>query len=73
LIKKTAYLKEKERVCFARLDVKDFLDPSPDVKWLELEPDMAIGVIKDHYKAGIIGIRMSIQDVTKDGPLDLTK
>jgi hypothetical protein len=34
---------------------------------------MAIGVIKDHYKAGIIGIRMSIQDVTKDGPLDLTK
>jgi hypothetical protein len=34
---------------------------------------MAIGVIKDHYKAGIIGIRMSIQDVTKDGPLDLSK
>ena len=73
LIKESTFTKKKERVCFSRLHVQDFLEPSPDVKWLELEPDLAIGAIKDHYKAGIVGIRMSIQDVTKDGPLDLTK
>lgn len=60
LLRDSKFTKKTERVCFTRLHVTDFLDPSPDVKWLELERDRAIDAIKDDYKAGIIGIRMSI-------------
>ncbi len=56
--------------------MNDFLDPNPDVKWIELQPDLAIEELNndEHYKAGIVGIRMTIWDIAKNGgPLDLKK
>lgn len=48
LIKESAILKKKERVCFARLLVKDLLDTNPhEINWLELECDKAIDEIKE--------------------------
>jgi hypothetical protein len=40
----------------------EFTDPNPELRWLELEPDNAVGEVKEHYKAGIVGLRMSIHD-----------
>jgi hypothetical protein len=45
----------------------DFTNPNPAIQWIELLPDFAIGEVKDHYKAGIVGIRMSIHDVSLNG------
>lgn len=69
------YLKQKtmgkwKRVCFWKGPIKDYMDPNPKQKWIDLEPDLAIGKVKEHYKAGIVGIKFSIHDVTKDGPID---
>jgi hypothetical protein len=48
----------------------DFINPNPEIRWLELEPDLAIGEIKDHFRAGIVGIKLSIHDIENDGPID---
>lgn len=53
---------EDERVSFWKGSILEFLDPNPQLRWLELEPDLAVGRVKEHYKAGIVGLRMSIHD-----------
>jgi hypothetical protein len=35
-----------------------------------MEPDLSIGEVKEHYKAGIVGFKMSIHDQSKNGPID---
>jgi hypothetical protein len=37
-----------------------------------MEPDLAIGEVKEHYNAGIVGVKISLHDITKDGPIDWT-
>jgi C2 domain len=70
------YLKYKgkigaeKRISFLRLNIMDFLNPNPELKWLELEPDLAIGEVKDHFRAGIVGIKLSIHDIENDGPIN---
>ncbi len=70
------YLKYKKkvggekRICFWRGNIMEFINPNPELRWIELEPDLAIGAVKDHYKAGIIGIKLSIHDIEKDGPIN---
>jgi hypothetical protein len=57
-------------ICFASEHVKNFKEPNPSIKWIELEPDMAIGKVKDHHKAGMISVKLSINDVALNGPID---
>lgn len=40
----------------------DHFEANPKLKWVEMEPDLAIGKVKDHYKAGIVSFRFSIWD-----------
>lgn len=47
LIRETAIKKKKERVCFLRLNAKDFEELDAPLKWYEMEPDLAIGTVKD--------------------------
>ena len=47
LIRETAIKKKKERVCFLRLNTKDFEELDAPLKWYEMEPDLAIGTVKD--------------------------
>ena len=70
------YLKYKttfgeKYICFHRSTVKKFFDKDPQkIQWIQLKPDRAIGEVDDYYKAGIVGIRIAIHDVTADGPID---
>jgi hypothetical protein len=58
------YLKKSnDRICFWRGDIAQFKNPNPEIKWLELEPDLSIGKIKEHYRAGIVGIKLSVHDI----------
>lgn len=65
-------LNDDKRICFWKGSILDFVNPNPELKWLELEPDLAIGEVKEHYKAGIVGIKLSIHDVSANGPIDWT-
>ena len=38
--------------------------------WIEMNPDLAIGEVKKPYKAGVIGVKFSIHDVTSKGEID---
>lgn len=59
-----------KRVCFWKGSIMQFTDPNPKLRWIDFEPDLAIGKVKQHYRAGIVGIRISIHDVSKDGPMN---
>ena len=59
-----------KRVCYWKGSIMDFLNPNASIKWIEMLPDFAIGEVKEPHKAGIVGIKLSIHDVTKDGPID---
>lgn len=70
------YLKYKgkigaeKRICFLRLKILDFLNPNPELRWVDFEPDLAIGAVEEHFKAGIVGFKLSIHDIEKDGPIN---
>jgi hypothetical protein len=57
-------------ISFTSLDIAEFMDPNPQLKWLELSPDLAIGKVKEPHKAGIVSIKLAIHDKTKNGPID---
>jgi hypothetical protein len=57
------YLKHKDkRICYYKTNILDYTNPNPEIQWVEMEPDLAIGDVKEHYKAGIVGFKMSIHD-----------
>lgn len=68
------YLKKgDEYICYNRSSVKDWLDPDPkSMAWVQMKPDGAIGEVKDAYKAGLIGVRIAIADITNE-PFDWSK
>lgn len=59
-----------KRVCYWKGSINEFTNPNPEIRWLEMIPDFAIGEVKEHFKAGIIGIKFSIHDVTANGTID---
>jgi hypothetical protein len=67
---KKKYLTKTKRICFWKGSIMQFTDPNPKLKWIEFEPDLAVGEVKKHYMAGMLGVKISIHDVTKDGPIN---
>lgn len=57
-------------ISYFKEDVEKFMDPNPDWLWIELLPDLSIGKVTDPQKAGIISVKLSIHDKTKDGPIN---
>ena len=51
-------------VCFAKDDILNYTDPNPTLKWIELDPDLSVGKVKNHHKAGLISFKLSIHDRT---------
>lgn len=59
-----------KRVCYWKGDIKRFKEPNAKLQWLEMNPDLAIGEVKKPFLAGIIGVKMSIHDVSSNGAID---
>lgn len=57
-------------ISYFKADVEQFMDPNPRWQWFELMPDLSIGKIKDHYRAGIISLKLSIHDKSRNGPIN---
>lgn len=60
----------KSPICFYKEHIKNFLDPNPKTKWVQLHPDLAIGSVTDPNKAGLISFKLSVNDKTKNGPVN---
>lgn len=73
-LRKKSKLSGWQNICFYRGHVTEFLDLNPtQIKWVQLQPDRAINEVKESHKAGLVGLRISVRDVTKDGPIDWNK
>jgi len=42
----------------------EFIEPNAKLRWIELLPDIAVGKVTEHHKAGIVGIRLAFHDIT---------
>lgn len=60
-------------ICYWKGHVLDFLNPDPGFKWLPFKNDLAIGTVKNAYEAGLIQVKMSINDRQTNGPCDFSK
>ena len=49
-------------ICFWQGMVKDFADLSPVYKWVPLNVDKAIGKVKNEFEAGLIQIKIAVND-----------
>lgn len=57
-------------VCYFKADIEEFMDPNPKFRWVQLVNDLSVGKVTDTHKAGLISIKLSIHDKTKDGPIN---
>lgn len=65
LRRKSKIGKKYYNICYYRGHVREFFDPNPtEIKWVQLQPDKAINEVKEPHKAGLVGIRLSVHDVT---------
>ena len=70
-LRRKSKLKGKVDICFYRGHVTEFLEKNPtQIKWVQLEPDKSINDVKDPHKAGLVGLRISVHDVTQFGTID---
>lgn len=47
-----------EPVCYRRFDIEQIGDKNPEFRWLGLINDKSIGKVDEHYKAGIVQMRL---------------
>lgn len=71
------YLRKKFKIggvkdiCYFRGHAREFTNVTPeDLTWVQLLPDKAISEVKDPHKAGLVGLKISIRDVTHYGAID---
>jgi len=71
------YLKKKfklggvKNICYYRGHAKDFTNETPEnLTWVQLLPDKAVNEVKEPHKAGLVGLKISIRDVTQFGTVD---
>ena len=58
-------------ICFYRGHVREFFDPNPvELKWIQLLIDKVHNEVKEPHKAGLVGMRLAVHDVTKFGTID---
>ena len=70
-LRRKSKLKGKVDICFYRGHVSEFLEKNPTrIKWVQLEPDKSINDVKEPHKAGLVGLRISVHDVTQFNTID---
>jgi len=56
-------------VCFYKDRIENFTNPDAEYKWVSLQPDKCVGKVKDANDAGMLSFKLSIHDVTANGPI----
>ena len=47
----------------------EFVDPNPQYRWCIMKADKAIGDLKHDHEAGMIQLKLSINDIAKNGEI----
>ena len=57
-------------VCYYIDNIKNFMDPNPQMKWYSFMPDLCVGDVTQPDQVAQFSFRMSIHNVTADGPIN---
>lgn len=60
-------------ICYWSAPASEFTDPNPSYRWCIMAADRAIGALTDDSKAGMIQLKLSINDIKKNGQVDFLK
>ena len=60
-------------ICYYRTSMLEFTDPNAKINWVEFDPDLAVGYVKEVHKAGLFSFRLFAHNLTDDGRIDLTQ
>lgn len=57
-------------ICYYKGEIEEFLDPNPKMKWLQMNCDMALGKVKEAHLSGLVSVKISIHNTSKNGPIN---
>lgn len=57
-------------ISYAKILASEFENEDPEFRWIKLKADMSIGAIKGDQDAGMILMKLVINDVSKNGEID---
>jgi hypothetical protein len=64
-LRKKFKLGGKKNICYYRGHITEFMDLNPEkITWVQLKPDKAINECQNAHEAGLVGLRISVNDVT---------
>ena len=68
------YLMKKDvPICYWKGSAQEFSNPNPKYRWLVMKNDQAIGKVTNDYEAGLIQMKISINDKKKNGPINYSQ
>lgn len=59
-----------DHICYWSGYAKDFTDPNPKNKWLQMKRERAVNKVDKDYECGMIQLKMAINDQTKLGAVN---
>ena len=59
-----------EHICYWRGHMTDFTNRNPKFQWFSFNIDKYYGKVKNDYDAGMVQIKMAINDLEKESPVD---
>ena len=64
------YLMDDDKpVCFWKGNCTNFINPDAEMKFEVFKTDLALGKVTENYQAGLIGMKISINNVSVNGPV----
>jgi hypothetical protein len=57
-------------VCYYVDSVSNFTNPEAEYKWISFLPDRCVGRVTNPNEAGMLSFKLSIHDVTANGPIN---
>ncbi len=63
----------KDPICYWRGKATDFADPNPSFRWLPLINDLSLGAVDNSWEAGMISLKLSLNNVSASGKQDFKK
>ena len=63
----------EEPICFWKGLAADFTDPNPAYRWLPLQCDLAKGRVTNSWEAGLVQVKITIHNKSKNGAFDFQK
>lgn len=70
------YLEDESEklICFWQGKLSEFRNADAKWRWIQLKPDRSYGEVEEDYMAGMISVKISVANITRNGgPVDLTK